>query len=177
MKLVISAILCILLMSAAACHKTTIGFLDVEKASYAIDSMVVKIKLDTTAPVEMPNPTYYQLLNLGFTPDALATFGIYPTIKQSGGVDYDRNRLDIPWASTAIEGVFGTMPVRVTVSGITNESGGADKLKNIISIRSNGIVSVPLHNDLPAGYYHLSLTFSNEGYTKKLENAFTIIVK
>lgn len=177
MKLIISTILCALLVGIMSCHKTTIGFLETERASYAIDSMVVKLKLDTTAPVEIPNPTYYQLINLGYSPATLISFGIYPTIKQNPGADYDRNRLGIPWSSTAIEGVFGTMPIKLTISKIETDKGDVDKLKNIISVRSNGIISIPIKNDLPAGYYHLTLTFSNEGYTKSIENAFTVIVK
>lgn len=177
MKIYIPTLVIALLIAGVACQKKNVGFLDVAQASYAIDSMVVKLKLDTTPPTEVPNPTYYSLLNQGWSASTLLSFGIFPTIKQNAGVDYDRNRLNIPWSSTAIEGVTGTMPIKVVISKVTTDKGDADKLKQVASIRSNGIISIPLNNGLPAGYYHVSLAFSNEGYTKSLDNIFTVIVK
>lgn len=160
-----------------SCQKSNIGYLLTEDAGYSIDSLVVKKQLDDRAPTEVPNPTYQNLRNLGMTHEAILALGISPTIRQNPGVDYDRSRLGIPWTSTAIEGMQGTMPIQISVHQITTDAGDVVKLRNHLQIRNNGMLSVPVVNDIPIGRYRLSFTFTNEGHTKKRENIFTIIVK
>lgn len=174
-----SVIGCLLLLSflAYACQKTNVGYLLTEDASYSIDSLVVKKVLDTRPPTEIPNPAYQNLRNFGWSHEAIIGLGIFPTILQNPGVDYDRNRLGIPWTSTPIEGMQGTMPIEISINKITTDIGDVNKLKNVLQIRNNGILTIPFMNDIPVGRYQLSFKFSNEGYTKTRDNIFTVIVK
>lgn len=93
------------------------------------------------------------------------------------GEDYTRVKWEQPWVSTQIEGIEGTSPIIVSIKSITSEQGNADKLWKALSVRGNGIFEVPLHHDVPVGRYVISLNFSNEGYSKDVNDCFTIIVK
>ena len=126
-----------------SCQDVTIGFLNVEKAGYEIDSLEVKAVLDNAVPEIIPNPEYERYVDMGFDPERCIEMGIYPTLEIGGGEDYTRDKYNIPWTSTPIEGVDGTAPIY----------------------------------DIPVGRYVISLTFSNEGYSKDVDNCFTIIVK
>jgi len=174
---IFNSVLALLLLTGASCHKTAVGYLMVDRAGYAVDSLVVKLQLDVTPPTEGPNPQYQQLLNFGFTPAAIAALGIKPTILLNPGPDYDRVRLGIPWTSTAMEGILGTNPIAISITKVDTKEGDPEKLKKIVSIRNNGILSIPLQNDLPAGHYLLSYTFRNEGYARTRDSIFTVIVK
>ena len=103
--------------------------------------------------------------------------GIYPTIKTGGGEDYDRNLYNIPWTSTPIEGVDGTAQIYVDIKNVSTDVGDVDRLLEELTLLSSGVFSIPLHNNIPVGRYEISLTFSNEGYSKDLDNCFMIIVK
>ena len=41
-----------------SCQDVTVGFLNVENASYEIDSLEVKVVLDNAVPEIIPNPEY-----------------------------------------------------------------------------------------------------------------------
>lgn len=167
-------IIWVVTLVAWSCHEVTVGYLMVENASYSPDSLIVRKILDTS-PGE-PNPRYQQLLNQGYTPsEILGRFNTSPRINT--GKDYDRDRLNLPWSSTPIEGMDGTAPIFVTVKSITTEVGNVDKLKDCLIVYGNGKLEIPLRHEIPAGVYKISLTFANEGYTKELDNIFTIIVK
>lgn len=160
-----------------ACHQTTIGYLITEHAGYEIDSLLVKAELDIAPPEIVPNPEYEMFLEWGFTPDEIIGFGIFPTIKEGGGEDYERHRLGIPWTSTPIEGVEGTMPIHASIRDVKTDVGDVSKLLEYLTVRGNGVFSIPVENDIPVGRYTISLTFTNEGYTKSVEDIFTIIVR
>lgn len=93
------------------------------------------------------------------------------------GPDVDRVRYDIPWVSTPIEGVDGTALILVSIKNITSTSGDSGKLWKVLSVRGNGVFELPLYHGVSAGRYVISLNFSNEGYSKDVDNCFTIIVK
>ena len=57
------------------------------------------------------------------------------------------------------------------------KTGDAGKLKAVLTVKGDGMLNVPCHHDIPVGRYVISLTFSNEGYSKDVDNSFTIIVK
>lgn len=166
-----------ILIAFSACHKITVGYLITEDAGYEIDSIVIKSVLDITPPVVTPNPLYDMYLGFGFPPDFIIEIGIYPTIESGGGEDYARNKLGQPWTSTPIEGVLGTPPIVATIKDITSGTGDPEKLKRVITVRSNGILTIPLDHQVPPGIYYISVTFKNEGYSKDINNAFTVIVK
>lgn len=164
-------------LAFAACHKVPIGYLITEYGSYEIDSLVVKSELDITPPEVIPNPEYEMLIGFGIPPADIISWGIYPTISIGGGEDYDRHRLGIPWTSTPIEGVEGTMPILASIRHVTTDVGNTDKLLEYITVRGNGVFTIPLENDIPKGRYKISLTFTNEGYSKSIDDVFTVIVK
>ena len=49
-----------------SCHDVTIGFLNIEKAGYEIDSLEVKVVLDNAVPDIIPNPEYEEYIDMGF---------------------------------------------------------------------------------------------------------------
>lgn len=178
MKIIKSVLISIVFIGLlSGCRKAPIGFLTTEYASYEIDSLVVKTVLDTTPPLVMPNPEYEMLLQLGFNSAQLIAMGIYPTVSTGGGEDYDRHRLGIPWVSTPIEGVEGTLPITANIENVTTNIGDISKLLQQITVYGNGVFSIPVTHDISPGRYVISLKFTNEGYSKSLKDIFTIIVK
>lgn len=156
-----------------ACQDDSVGFLITEYAGYSQDSMIVRKTLDETPP--QPNPEFESLLESGwYTPESLIMMGIYPTI---GGEDYKRLTENIPWNSLAIEGVEGTQPIYVSIKSIRAIGGDADKLRACLTVRGDGMFSVPVRNDVPAGRYVISLSFENEGWSKDIDDCFVIVVK
>lgn len=116
-------------------------------------------------------------LGFGFTPEQLAEwFGIYPTTIIAGE-DYFRNKYNVPWVTTPIQGLDGTNPIRVAVKSVATDIGNADKLKEYITIRGDGTMTIPAKTDLSVGEYKVSLDFTNESYSKSIENAFTFFVR
>lgn len=174
---------CVLL----SCHDIPEGYLFIEDAGYLPDSMVVKMNLDT-ASVEAPNPIWTQYYDgewndwayKYYTKEEWREFlysqNIYETILVKGP-DYDRDRLDIPWVSTAIQGVEGTNPIIVTITDVISDDGNADKMLQYLTVRSNGMLTVPCRHDIPEGHYKISLHFKGPGYERELRDIFTIIVK
>ena len=53
----------------ASCQDVTIGFLNIEKAGYEIDSLEVKAVLDNAVPEIIPNPEYEEYIDMGFYPE------------------------------------------------------------------------------------------------------------
>ncbi len=155
-----------------ACQDDNIGFLITEYAGYSTDSMVVKIHLDQTPP--QPNPQFDEMVGEGLDPEEIMGFGVYPTI---GGEEYKRDKFNIPWCSIPIEGIEGTEPIRVSIKNIVTLGGNAVKLWECLSVRGDGSLIVPTHHDIPTGRYVISLNFSNESYSKDVNDCFTIIVK
>ena len=101
-------------------------------------------------------------------------FQVYPTKLVGGGEDWLRVTYGMPWTSTPIE---GSNPIWCQVKSITSEGGDAAKLAAYISVRGNGVLSVPVDHDVPRGRYSISLNFWNEGWSKDVNDCFTIIVR
>lgn len=133
--------------------------------------------MDNAVPEIIPNPEYERYVDMGFDPERCIEMGIYPTLEIGGGEDYTRDKYNIPWTSTPIEGVDGTAPILVSIKSVASNDGDAGKLKAVLTVKGDGMLNVPCHHDIPVGRYVISLTFSNEGYSKDVDNCFTIIVK
>lgn len=183
-RLIILLVIGTLTWFTNGCQDITVGYLLTESANYNPDTLVIKSKqsLDITAPTrqEVPNPEYeYYIEEEGMTPEELADWGIYPTmiIETGAGEDYLRAKWGQPWVSTPIEGVEGTAQIIVSIKNITSTSGDPDKLWEVLEVRGDGTFEIPLQHDVPAGRYVISLNFSNEGYSKDVNDCFTIIVK
>lgn len=158
-----------------SCQNVTVGWLTVEYASYVPDTMVVRKAL-LLEPREISNPEYERWLSLGLPAEIIESMGI-PKMITVPGEDYDRDRLDIPWASVPIEGVDGTAPIYVTIKKIETSDGDVERMKAELMVRGDGTFMLPVHNQVPPGRYVISLTFTNEGYSKDVDDCFTIIVK
>lgn len=165
------------------CHDVTVGYLWMNEPGYNPDSLIVKqvSSLDSAAPTwgVWPNPVWESMIADGLTPEQLEEWGVSPTMEGMGGEgeDYYRVKWDQPYVSTAIEGVEGTDQIYVSLKSIDTDTGDIERLRNCIHIWGDGRIQVPLHHDVPAGRYVISLNFSNEGYSKDVDNCFTIIVK
>ena len=160
------------------CQDITVGYLLTEDASYEIDSLVIKSVLDTRPPVEVPNPEFQRYLDYGWDAESIISMlGVFPTIKEGGGVDYDRDFYGIPWTSTPIEGVQGTEPIFASIKTVTSDVGDVGKILEFLTVRGDGTLSIPTRHEIPVGRYKISLTFENEGYSKDVDDCFTIIVK
>ena len=162
------------------CHEVPIGYLITDYASYNVDSLIIKAELTDLEPgVEIPNPNWQMWIDLGYTPaDIINLFGEYPTIVEGRGEDYLRNLHDIPWVSLPLEGLQGTPPIFGDVKSVVAVEGdGAEALKACMTVRGDGTIEIPAKHGVSIGVYRISLTFTNEGYSKDLDDCFTIIVE
>ena len=110
-----------------------------------------------------------------YNPDTLVVKTVLDD--ELGEEDYYRSKWGAPWVSTPIEGVEGTIAIYVSIKNITSTSGDPEKLWKVLSVRGDGTFEIPLYHDVPAGRYVISLNFRNEGYSKDVNDCFTIIVK
>ena len=110
-----------------------------------------------------------------YNPDTLVVKTVLDD--ELGEEDYYRSKWGAPWVSTPIEGVEGTIAIYVSIKNITSTSGDPEKLWKVLSVRGDGPFEIPLYHDVPAGRYVISLNFRNEGYSKDVNDCFTIIVK
>ncbi|WP_065220426.1 MULTISPECIES: hypothetical protein [Butyricimonas] len=175
MKKVILSVVGLLGLLSVGCHDVAVGYLRTEEASYVPDSMIVKRVLDNDPGVENPMWSFY-LNDLKFKPIDIIRMGIKERINT--GEDYERDRLQLPWLSTKIQGIKGTMPIHVQVKKITSENGDPEEMLKLLTVRGDGMLILPTDVfSIPEGRYKISLNFCNEGYSKDVENIFTIIVK
>ena len=128
----------ILGVSAVACQDVTIGFLNTENAGYTVDSLEVKIVLDDAVPEIVSNPEYEMYIEMGLSSESCIDMGVYPTIEVGGGEDYTRSKYDIPWTSTSIEGVDGTLPIFAAIKEIKSEDGDVEKMRPSCSVNPFG---------------------------------------
>ena len=187
-KLYIIGVLLLLVYWGTGCQDIPIGYLQTENADYNPDTVVVKTvnSLDTTAGVMNPaveetiismGATLEMFYQMGYSFREIAQlFGLEAYIGE--GEDRERVKWNIPWVSNPIEGVQGTPQIFVTIKGIREESGGsvAEALEQI-KVYGDGTFEVPLQHTIPVGRYVISLNFRNEGYSKDVDDCFTIIVK
>ena len=174
-KLIIYFFIAIMASVGFSCQDVTVGYLITEYAGYSLDSLVIRTELDGS-PGE-PNPEFQEWLDRGYTASQIEQwFGV--TERINAGADYQRVAYKIPWTSSAIEGIEGSAPILCSVKSITSSDGGeVDKLQACISVRGNGVISVPLEHHVPRGRYLISLNFSNKGWSEDVNDCFTIIVK
>lgn len=161
-----------------SCQKRPVGFLMTEYAGYVPDSLVLKSVLDTSL-IEIVDPLYTLYIEYGLTPEVIASFGVFPTMKVfSNEEDYRRNKFRVPWSTSTVQGLKGTAPIRLKVLEVSPVTPESEKLKNMITIRgSSGVMTIPFDHGLSAGRYKVSLRFSNEGWTKDLKDVFTFIIE
>ena len=85
---------------------------------------------------------------------------------------------EAPWVTSRIQGVLGTSPLLYEfVSVKASEGGDAELFKKEIIVRGAGVMELPLHTELPAGRYVVTLKVENEGYSAILPDVYTFVVK
>ena len=181
--LLISIFVCI---SVISCHDSTVGYLSTENAGYDPDTLEVKRIL---TPDSTLNPRFEVLLNSYAAQNLYAMWGyaspeefvinVYGVEQWDYNDDHTRVRLQIPWLSTKIQGINGTQQIFMQIKGIKSSDGGdPEGMLELLTVRGDGMFKLPLEiSSVPAGRYVISLNVYNEGYSKDLDDIFTIIVK
>ncbi len=82
----------------------------------------------------------------------------------------------IPWSTSTIEGVLGTQPIRYSIADVTSTNGNADLFKEELVMYGGGRMQLPFACKAPKGTYRVSIIIENEGYSHRLDNAFTFII-
>ena len=190
MKNIILFVFSLFVLLGNSCQDVTIGYLFVQDAAYNPDSLVIRTKssLDVSEGTRNPAVEEFVIDRTGMTLDEyMSMTGLtYETVAQMTGLeayvgrgeDYDRCKWGMPWVSTPIEGIDGTPPIYVSIKEIKSLDGGdAIALDSVLTVRGNGTFEIPLYHDVPVGRYVISLNFRNEGYSKDVDDCFTIIVK
>lgn len=160
------------------CQDVTVGFLNIENASYDPDSVVMKAVLDT-ATVKVRNPQWDFYIDGGhYTPEELIGFGI-PEFLYQKGPDYARWEKKAPWVSYALQGYEGTEQVKFSIESVKSTAGeeAAGVFKSELDIRGGGALIYPMENHAVPGRYVVSVRLTNPGYSKVLEDAITFIVE
>lgn len=156
-----------------ACQDNHTGFLEVQNASYEVDSLY--IELDTAAVI---NPMLANFLNMGFTYEQILTWGppynTAPLYVENPNIEKWNRK--IPWISTEISGILGTAPIRLSISDVKTINGNSDKLLEQVYLRGNGVFEVPIDHSIPPGKYLISIKAKNEGNEAYIEDIFTIII-
>ena len=176
-KLCIIGVLFLLVYWGLGCQDIPIGYLQTEDAGYNPDTMVIKNENSLDDYPGEPNPEFQMYLDMGYTAQQITEwFGIPERI--NAGEDYVRSKWGAPWVSTPIEGVQGTAQIYVSIKAIREESGGSvTEALEQVKVYGDGTFEVPLQHTIPVGRYVISLNFRNEGYSKDVDDCFTIIVK
>ncbi|MCB6972104.1 MULTISPECIES: hypothetical protein [Butyricimonas] len=168
-----------------SCHDITVGYLSTENASYDPDTLEVKKVLDIDSVQNPKWTTYWGLAQsmymvFGYSSPEECMREMFSDVQQwEYSADYERKKLEIPWLSTKIQGVTGTQQIYVQIKDIKSPDGGDVKaMAELLSVRGDGMFKLPLDvSSIPAGRYVISLNFENEGYSKDVDDVFTIIVK
>ena len=168
----------IIWMTFIGCHDVTVGFLNIENASYDPDTVVMKSVLDT-ATVKVRNPSWDIYIASGeYTEEDLIGFGI-PEYLYKPGPDYARWEKQAPWVSFALQGYEGTEQIIFSVESVKSSAGeeAARVFMSELGIRGGGALIYPIENRAVPGTYVISVRLTNPGYTDVLEDAITFIVE
>lgn len=94
------------------------------------------------------------------------------------GKDDKRHRFGVLWVGSMIQGVDGTKPIHVSITNIYTESGDTEAMRVLLNVWGDGTFQLSVDvSSIPAGRYRVLLNFCNEGYSKNMDNCFTIIVE
>ena len=114
---------------------------------------------------------YLETENAQYQPDSMVIKSVLDASEDSLQIKYQ-----IPWQSTSIEGIQGTMPIHYSIGTIESDNGYTDAISQIDIVRK-GIFQIPWNHTLPPGRYIVSIQISNEGYTHHLDSIYTVIVE
>ncbi len=188
MKKILFIMMSLLLFS---CSERQIGYLEYELGSYSEPVLNVRLELDDA--LGEPNPILRELYDRDANHPWLSEWFLsqYPTFESyvlanpngvephyiNSGLDRNRQLFKLPWQSTAIEGVFGTKPLTITLHNVVASDGGDEgALLEYIDVYSDGTIMLPYEHKVPLGTYTISLKLENRGHTGILEDCYTIKV-
>lgn len=114
---------------------------------------------------------YLETENAVYIPDSMV-------VKSSLDAVEDENRIkfEIPWQSTSIEGIQGTMPIRYAITKIEGEN-NLPEISGQFRMVRKGVIELPWDHTVPPGRYIVSIEIFNEGYTHRLDSVYTVIVE
>lgn len=114
---------------------------------------------------------YLETQNAIYIPDSMVVKSVLDEQE-----DIDRIRYQIPWQSTSIEGVQGTMPIRYSIRSIVGDRITPEVIEQFRMVRK-GIVELPWDHSVPPGEYIINIRIANEGYTQDLDSVYRVIVQ
>lgn len=166
-----------------SCHDITVGYLSTENAGYDPDTMVVRqvLKIDS-----VKNPQWDIFLDIaqdmwqgmGYNSPEECVEDIWKITEYTYEEDYDRWRFQLPWLSTKLQGVKGTQPIYMQIKDVKSDRGDAEAMLKVLTVRGDGMLKLPTDvNSIPVGRYVVSLNVYNEGYSRDVNDIFTIIVE
>lgn len=123
------------------------------------------------ASCDTPPIGYLQTQHAKWVPDSMIVY-----VELDPTLDAIQLKDSIPYQSTPLSGVEGTLPINYTVYLIQSDN-GYTKSSNYIQIVRNGIVNVDAYHSLPPGRYYVKPKVTNEGYTHYPDATFIVIVK
>lgn len=167
----------IIWISIVSCQDVTVGFLNIENASYDPDTVFMKSELDT-ATVKEKNPAWDIYIDAGYTVEELIGYGIAEYISKPGP-DYARWEKKAPWVSFALQGYEGTEQIQFSVESVKSTAGeeAAQVFMSEVGIRGGGALIYPMEHHAVPGHYVVSVRLTNPGYSKVLEDAITFVVE
>lgn len=168
----------IIWMTFICCQDVTVGFLNIENASYEPDTVFLKSVLDT-ATIKERNPLWDSWIASGeYTEEDLIGYGISEYISKPGP-DYARWENKAPWVSFTLQGYEGTEQIKFSVESVKSTAGeeAARIFMNELSIRGGGALIYPMEHHAVPGHYVISVRLTNPGYSKVLEDAITFVVE
>lgn len=84
---------------------------------------------------------------------------------------------NIPWITTQIQGVQGTLPIFYGVGNIAGQDAASvNELKSTLKVRGDGTFEIPLNNTLKSGKYYLGLKIYNEDHVHYKDSVYSIII-
>lgn len=169
-------LLCFMGFIYGSCQNITVGYLITENAEFDPDSMIVKRYETLDIEPGIPNPDWEYYIEIGEDPNNAGDGDPIPP-RLNCGEDYYRFMSNAPWMTPPIQGIEGTKPIFCSLKAIKSKDGNAEKLWQNLKVYGDGSFEIPLKHEIPVGRYLISLTFTNEGYSKDVDDCFTIIVK
>lgn len=89
--------------------------------------------------------------------------------------DVRRIQFEIPWQTTTIEGVEGTLPIIYQIRSIACKQGQEEAERQFRMIRK-GVIELPWNHTVPPGNYIFNLQLSNEGHSCAKDSLITIVI-
>lgn len=115
---------------------------------------------------------YLDVRNAGYRPD---TVYFKAVLDPEDPEDARRIQFEIPWQTTSLEGVEGTLPITYQIRNIVCKQGQEEATRQFRMIRK-GVIELPWNHTVPRGDYVFNLQISNEGRSFDKDSLMTVII-